>query len=89
MLFLSLDFGTSAVKMSLVDESGRTLDWAKKEYPYIMLPGEKVEMDPNVMMQAVYDAAAALDPALRAQVSWLCYDTFSPSPGSPGRRGCP
>lgn len=80
MIFLSMDFGTSAVKMSLLNEAGETLDWAKREYPYIMLPGEKVEMDPNVMMQAVYDAASALDPKLRAKVDWLCYDTFSPSP---------
>ena len=80
MLYLSMDFGTSAVKLSLVDEEKKTLAWAKKEYPYILLPGEKTEMDPHVMMQAVYDACQSLDPALRAQVSWMCYDTFSPSP---------
>ena len=80
MLYLSMDFGTSAVKLSLVDEEKKTLAWAKKEYPYILLPGEKTEMDPHVMMQAVYDACQSLDPALRAQVGWMCYDTFSPSP---------
>ena len=33
MLYLSMDFGTSAVKLSLVDEEKKTLAWAKNEYP--------------------------------------------------------
>ena len=35
MLFLSIDFGTSAVKLSIVDETGFTHGWAKENYPDI------------------------------------------------------
>ena len=80
MLFLSIDFGTSAVKLSIVDENGNTKQWAKENYPYILLPGEKVEMDPAELWRALFAAAAKLDPALREKVEYLCYDTFSPSP---------
>ena len=41
MLFLSIDFGTSAVKLSIVDENGETRCWAKENYPYILLPRRK------------------------------------------------
>ena len=80
MLFLSIDFGTSAVKLSIVDENGATRQWAKENYPYILLPGEKVEMDPAELWRALFAAAQKLDPALREKVEYLCYDTFSPSP---------
>ncbi len=80
MLFLSIDFGTSAVKLSIVDENGNTKQWSKENYPYILLPGEKVEMDPAELWRALFAAAAKLDPALREKVEYLCYDTFSPSP---------
>ena len=44
MLFLSIDFGTSSVKMSVLDENRNTLAWAKESYNYIILPGNKSEM---------------------------------------------
>lgn len=80
MYFLSIDFGTSAVKLSIVDENGRTHCWAKENYPYILLPGEKVEMSKTELWRALYAAAEKLDPELRQKVEYLCYDTFSPSP---------
>lgn len=80
MLFLSIDFGTSAVKLSIVDENGETRCWAKENYPYILLPGEKVEMSKNELWRALFTAAEKLDPDLRRKVAYLCYDTFSPSP---------
>lgn len=79
MIFLSVDFGTSAVKLSVVDHNGRVLDWAKHEYPYILLPGEKSEIDPCRLMGALYTAASRLKPQLLNRVECLCYDTFSPS----------
>ena len=80
MLFLSIDFGTSAVKLSIVDEKGETRCWAKENYPYILLPGEKVEMSKTDLWRALFTAADKLDPELRQKVEYLCYDTFSPSP---------
>ncbi len=80
MLFLSVDFGTSSVKISVVDEKLNELQTAKEEYPYILLPGSKVEIAPDELMGGLYKAATQIDPALRAKVELVCYDTFSPSP---------
>jgi xylulokinase len=80
MLFLSLDFGTSAVKMSIVDENLKTHCWAKEEYHYVMFPGEKIELKEDDLMNAFYKAAASLDSDKMKKVEMVCYDTFSPSP---------
>lgn len=80
MLFLSIDFGTSAVKMSIVDENLKTLCRAKEGYRYVLLPGEKVELREADLMGAFYKAAAQLDAARMREVELICYDTFSPSP---------
>jgi len=80
MKFLSIDFGTSAVKMSIVDDQGKTLCWTKEKYPYILLPGEKVEMEPDKLWGALFAGVKNLDQEELAQVDCLCYDTYSPSP---------
>lgn len=80
MLFLSVDFGTSSVKASLVDEGLNELGTAIAEYPYVLLPGSKVEMDPAELMAGLYKATSQLDPDLLERVELLCYDAFSPSP---------
>ena len=46
MYFLSLDFGTSALKLAVVSENLEIVQTASAAYPYILLPGEKVEIDP-------------------------------------------
>lgn len=78
-LVLSFDLGTSAVKISVLDRSLTVLDSAKEEYPYILLPGEKVEEDPAVLWKAVCSACGSLRADLRARVGLVCYDSFSPS----------
>lgn len=80
MFFLSIDFGTSSVKISILDEARNLLQTAKEDYPYILLPGEKVEIDPDVLFEALREAADRLDPEMKASVGLLCYCTFSPSP---------
>lgn len=80
MLFLSVDFGTSAVKMAIIDEKLQTRCRSKGEYRYVILPGEKNELRESDLMKAFYEAAAGLDSDLMSKVEVLCYDTFSPSP---------
>lgn len=80
MYYLSIDFGTSTVKMEVLDDNLTVLASQKQEYPYMLLPGEKVEIDPDVLFQATEQAASRLPAGLRSQVGVLCYDTFSPSP---------
>lgn len=79
MLFLSIDFGTSAVKLSVVDETGHILSSARNSYQYLMLPGEKVELAPEDLFKALYAAAGKLDSHYLSDVECVCYDTFSPS----------
>ena len=87
MLFLSVDFGTSAVKMSILDEEGHVLDSGRGEYRYVILPGEKNELRKEDLLGALYAAAGTLNPDLRRRVDVLCYDTFSPSPVFLDRNG--
>lgn len=79
MLFLSIDFGTSAVKISIIDENGSIQCRAKHEYHYLLLPDEKVELSPDSLLSALFSAAKQLNPDLLKKVDYLCYDTFSPS----------
>lgn len=80
MYYLSIDFGTSTVKMEVLDDELNVLASEKQEYPYILLPGEKVEIDPEVLFDATAQACNRLPAELREQIGVLCYDTFSPSP---------
>jgi sugar (pentulose or hexulose) kinase len=79
MYYLSIDFGTSAVKMSIVDDSLQVKSWNKAEYRYLILPGEKNELRESDLMGALAKAAKGLDTELLRQVEQICYDTFSPS----------
>ena len=79
MYYLSIDFGTSAVKMSIVDDRLQVKSWSKAEYRYLLLPGEKNELREADLMAALAAAARGLDAELLGQVEQICYDTFSPS----------
>lgn len=80
MHYLSIDFGTSTVKVEVLDSDARALASASHTYPLIRRPGQKVEVDPDVLFDAIYSACADLPDELRARVGAVCYDTFSPSP---------
>lgn len=78
-MYLSIDVGTSAAKMSVVDDDVRELVTARAGYPFIMGPGSRVEMDPDDVIGALQSAATQFDPGLLGRVDRLVYDTFSPS----------
>jgi xylulokinase len=80
VLFLSVDFGTSSIKVAVVADDLAIQQTATAPYPHILLPGDKNEIDPEQLWAACYRACQELDPDLRARVDALCYDTFSPSP---------
>lgn len=79
MYYLSIDFGTSAIKASIVDDSLQVKSWNKTEYRYLILPGEKYELREADLMSALIDAVKGLNAELLNQVEVICYDTFSPS----------
>jgi sugar (pentulose or hexulose) kinase len=77
---LAIDFGTSSVKVEVLDGEQRALESASEPYRYILLPGEGVELDPTAMLAALAAACARIEPALRRSVNVVCYAAFSPSP---------
>ena len=79
MYYLSIDFGTSAVKLSIVDDNLQVKCWNKAEYRYLLLPGEKNELREADLFTALAKAAKGLDAELLDRVERICYDTFSPS----------
>ncbi|MDR1238342.1 MAG: hypothetical protein LBK28_08875, partial [Propionibacteriaceae bacterium] len=80
MRYLSLDVGTSATKASVLDAELNELATSQAEYPYLLLPGSKVEIDPTALLRGIAAAVSGLDERLLAEVECVCYDTFSPSP---------
>jgi len=80
MYYLSIDMGTSAVKIEVLDDRCGVLASQTEPYPFMALPGEKYEIDPTVLFGALYAASNRLPQELRNNVSVVCYDAFSPSP---------
>ena len=80
MLFLAVDFGTSAVKMSLIDETLHIHGVSSGKYDYVTYPGEKNELKEEDLIGAFYNAAKGLDGDLLKKIEMIVYDTFSPSP---------
>lgn len=80
MYYLSIDFGTSSVKLEVLDDAWNVHSSQTEEYPYLLLPGEKVEIDPEALFGAVHTASQRIPASLREQIGLICYDTFSPSP---------
>lgn len=78
-LIFAIDFGTSALKCSVCDRDLAVLQSEKEEYPYILLPGEKVEIDPAALVRALESVCGRLRKDLRERVDLFCYGSFSPS----------
>jgi sugar (pentulose or hexulose) kinase len=75
-----MDFGTSAVKVDILDADGRARGTASATYPLTRRPCSKVEIPPGVLFDAAYRACAEIPVEVRQQVGAVCYDAFSPSP---------
>lgn len=80
MIFLAIDFGTSAVKMSLIDENLQVKSVSSDKYNYVTFPGEKNELRQEDLFNAFYGAAKGLDEELLKKTEMIVFDTFSPSP---------
>ncbi len=78
-MILSIDFGTSSLKLAVLDDAFAIVRSEKEAYPYIILPGEKVEIDPDALLSALARACMRLPETLRERVDLVCYDAFSPS----------
>jgi sugar (pentulose or hexulose) kinase len=78
MDILSVDFGTSSLKMAVLDENTNILETATVEYQYRVFNEDWVELDPDEVFGAMAEGAKKLSGYLN-KVGIVCYDTFSPS----------
>lgn len=78
MYILSVDFGTSSLKMAVLDENANILETASVEYQYRVFNQDWVELDPDEIFGAMVEGAKRLSGYLD-KVGIIGYDTFSPS----------
>ncbi|MDR0401121.1 MAG: hypothetical protein LBH51_09300 [Treponema sp.] len=81
MYILSLDFGTSSVKLALLRETGGRLeimDTARETYHIRVLHGDWVELDGEDVYGAMIRGIRALT-AAGPPIDLIAYDVFSPS----------
>lgn len=78
MNILSIDFGTTSVKLSILDENLAILATAKEPYAMHVLNGDWVEMDAAEILGAMVRGIGQLS-AFAGTVGVIAYDAFSPS----------
>lgn len=78
MNILSVDFGTSSVKLSVVDEQLNILDSAKVSYQIRVTNGDWIELDGDVVFDAMLEGIRKLS-AYAGSIGVIGFDTFSPS----------
>lgn len=80
MLYLSIDIGTSAVKVALLDEGVVERAGAVAHYTVRYGRNGEAEIDLDAILEGVSQACSRLDESLLQMVDAVVYDTFSPSP---------
>jgi len=78
MNIISMDFGTSSLKLSVIDEKLNLIESVKEDYSYKIAEPEFVEIEPQHIISALTKALKNLSFDLR-KIEGICYDTFSPS----------
>lgn len=78
MHILSVDFGTSSVKLSVVDDQLNILDSAKVSYQIRVTNGDWIELDGDVVFDAMLEGIRKLS-KYADSIELIGFDTFSPS----------
>jgi xylulokinase len=78
MNILSIDFGTSSVKLSVVDENLHILDSSKVSYQIRVTNGDWIELDGETVFNAMVEGIKKLS-AYADTIELIGFDTFSPS----------
>ena len=78
MYILSMDFGTSSIKTSLIDENLNTVESIKEEYFFKIPQPNFVELNPDDVYSAMLKCIAGFK-KYHNQIEAIAYDTFSPS----------
>ena len=79
MYILSIDFGTSSVKIAVLNEKLDTVQKTKKEYYYTVIDNDQVEIDPEMVFQAAVAGVRELSREYLEQIDIIAFDVFSPS----------
>lgn len=78
MYILSIDFGTSSLKMAILDEKANIVETTTVEYQYRVYNQDWVELDPDTVFGAMLEGTKRFSKYLN-EVEVIGYDTFSPS----------
>jgi sugar (pentulose or hexulose) kinase len=79
MYILSFDFGTSSVKIAVLNEKLDTVQKTKKEYFYTVIENDQVEIDPVMVFQAAVAGVRELNNDYLEKIDIITFDVFSPS----------
>lgn len=77
MNILSVDFGTSSLKMAVLDESLNVLSSTKVEYSYEVIEKHKIQIDPEIVFKAFLKGLKDLQDFLR-KIDIIVPCVFSP-----------
>ena len=78
MNIISMDFGTSSLKLSVINEDLDIIETVKENYDFYIPEKGWVEIKPDDLIQALINGIKKLKVNLKT-IEGLCYDTFSPS----------
>lgn len=78
MYILSVDFGTSSVKIAILDYNCNVVEMVSIDYKYRILNEDWVELDPDEVFSAMLTGIKRMSKYLD-EVEAVAYDTFSPS----------
>lgn len=80
MYILSLDIGTSSVKIAVLKANNlEVMQRITKEYSYVVKDGEQYEIDPDLILNTTLKGIKEISPNYRDGVGVIAFDVFSPS----------
>lgn len=80
MYILSIDFGTSSVKIAVLEhENLEAVQRVTKEYSYNVAKGEQYEINPELILKTTIKGIRELEKIYRDKIEVIAYDVFSPS----------
>ena len=80
MYILSLDFGTSSVKIAVLKTKNlEVVQRVTKEYSYVVKDGEQYEIDADLIFNTTLKGIKEIDKNYLSKIEVIAFDVFSPS----------
>jgi len=73
---LSFDFGTSGMKMSLVDRSLHVVDVVKRDYDFQSPKPEWAQVNPSIFIQSITETVQLMHERRKKEMDCLCALVF-------------